>query len=211
MKATFQGGDAVFYQPSDEELMSQVKMRKVDSFEALFARYRKPLFNFIFRMIGDFHKAQDIFQETFLRVFHHAQRYDESLNFPPWLYQIARNLCLEEIRRQKRNEIISLDEGVERQPLKLSDRGTPDEELEAAETEQIVAEALLRLSEEQREVFLLRENHGLSYEEMSRITGLSVSAVKSCLHRARMALRNILGSYLRSGKYVRGKLEDEMR
>ncbi|HEX30390.1 TPA: sigma-70 family RNA polymerase sigma factor [Candidatus Poribacteria bacterium] len=67
-------------------------------------------------MLGDFHRAQDIFQETFLRVFRHAQRFDESLRFSSWLYRIARNLCLEEIRRRERVETISIDEGVELQP-----------------------------------------------------------------------------------------------
>lgn len=194
------------HQLSDEELMSQVKMRKVDGFETLFARYRKPLFSFIFRMIGDLHKAQDIFQETFLRVFYHAQRYDGSLRFSPWLYQIARNLCLEEIRRCKKTEAVSVDEEAKRQPVELSDRRTPDEGLEIAEMQQIMADALLRLSEQQREAFLLRENRELSYEEISQITGLSVSAVKSCLHRARMSLKEVLAPYLRSGKISkRGK------
>ena len=191
------------HQLSDEELMSQVKMRKVGGFEVLFARYRKPLFSFIFRMIGDFHKAQDIFQETFLRVFYHAQRYDESLRFCPWLYQIARNLCLEEIRRQKSTELVSVDEEAQRQPIELSDGRTPDEGLEIAEMEQIMTDALLRLSEQQREVFLLLENHELSYEEISQITGLSVSAVKSRLHRARMSLKEMLTPYLRFGKVTR--------
>jgi RNA polymerase sigma-70 factor (ECF subfamily) len=97
-------------QSSDEQLMSQVKMGEVDSFEILFARYQQPIFNFIKRMLGDFHKAQDIFQETFLRVFHHSQKYNESFRFSPWLYQIARNLCLEEIRRQRKVEIISVND-----------------------------------------------------------------------------------------------------
>jgi len=187
-------------QPSDEQLMSQVKMGEVAAFEILFARYQQPLFNFILRMLGDFHKAEDIFQETFLRVFRHAQKYDESYRFSPWLYQIARNLCLEEIRRQRNVETISVDEKDDCQPIELWDKNTPDEQLEMAETGQIVQSAILRLSEQQREVFLLRENHGLSYDEISQITDLSVSAVKSCLHRARMALKEILTPYLKSGK-----------
>ncbi|HIE28007.1 TPA: sigma-70 family RNA polymerase sigma factor [Candidatus Poribacteria bacterium] len=190
-------------QPSDEQLMSQVKMGEVASFEILFARYQQPLFNFIIRMLGDFHKAQDIFQETFLRVFCHAQKYDESFRFSPWLYQIARNLCLEEIRRQRKVEIIPVDEEADCQPIELWDKNTPDEQLEMAETEKIVQNAILRLSEKQREVFLLRENHGLSYDEISQITNLSVSAVKSCLHRARMALKEMLAPYLKSGKMPR--------
>ena len=187
-------------QPSDEQLMSQVKMGEVAAFEILFARYQQPLFNFILRMLGDFHKAEDIFQETFLRVFRHAQKYDESYRFSPWLYQIARNLCLEEIRRQRQVETISVDEDDDCQTIELWDKNTPDEQLEMAEAEQIVQNAILRLSEQQREVFLLRENHGLSYDEISQITNLSVSAVKSCLHRARMALKEMLTPYLKSGK-----------
>jgi len=200
-------------QPSDEQLMSQVKMGEVAAFEILFARYQQPLFNFILRMLGDFHKAEDIFQETFLRVFRHAQKYDESYRFSPWLYQIARNLCLEEIRRQRNIETISVDEEDDCQTIELWDQNTPDEQLEMAEAGQIVQNAILRLSEQQREVFLLRENHGLSYDEIFQITNLSVSAVKSCLHRARMALKEMLTPYLKSGgmlSYRGGKRNDEM-
>jgi RNA polymerase sigma-70 factor (ECF subfamily) len=190
-------------QPSDEKLMSQVKRGEVSSFEILFARYQQPLFNFILRMLSDYHKAEDIFQETFLRVFRHAQQYDESFRFSPWLYQIARNLCLEEIRRQRKVETIPVDEEADCQPTELWDKNTPDEQLEMAEEEQIVQNAILHLSENQREVFLLRENQGLSYDEISQITNLSVSAVKSCLHRARIALKEMLTPYLESGGMLR--------
>jgi RNA polymerase sigma-70 factor (ECF subfamily) len=190
-------------QPSDEKLMSQVKMGEVSSFEILFARYQQPLFNFIFRMLSDYHKAQDIFQETFLRVFRHAQKYDESFRFSPWLYQIARNLCLEEIRQQRKVETIPADEEGDYQPIELWDKNTPDEQLEMVETKQIVQNAILHLSEKQREIFLLRENQRLSYDEISQITNLSVSAVKSCLHRARMALKEMLTPYLKSGRMPR--------
>jgi hypothetical protein len=77
----FQRGNAVSHQPSDEELMPQLKKGRMEAFEMLLARYRKPIFSFILRMLGDFHRAQDVFQETFLRVFRHAQRFDESLRF----------------------------------------------------------------------------------------------------------------------------------
>jgi len=200
-------------QPSDEQLMSKVKMGEVAAFEILFARYQQPLFNFILRMLGDFHKAEDIFQETFLRVFRHAHKYDESYRFSPWLYQIARNLCLEEIRRQRKVETLPVDEEDDCQPIELWDKNTPDGQLEVAEAEQIVQSAILRLSEQQREVFILRENHGLSYDEISQITNLSVSAVKSCLHRARMVLKEMLTPYLKSGKIPSckgGKRNDEM-
>jgi len=183
----------MLHQPSDEELMSRVKEGEVEAFEMLLARYQKPLFSFIFRMVGDFHKAQDIFQETFFRVFRNAWRYDESLRFSPWLYRIARNLCLEEIRRRKRIKIILVDEGAKLQPKELLERGTLGEEMRW-----IVERAILQLPERQREVLLLRENQGLSYEDIAQITGMSVPAVKSCLHRARMALKDILAPYLRS-------------
>jgi len=197
----------VSHQPSDEELMSQIKKGKVEAFEMLFARYRKPLFSFILRMLGDFHRAQDIFQESFLRVFRHAQRFDESLSFSPWLYRIARNLCLEEIRRRERVETISIDEGAELQPKELWEGRTPDEELERREMGRVLEGAILRLTWKQREVFLLREIQGLSYEEIAQVTGMSVSAVKSCLHRARMALKEMLAPYLKSGEIPTGRMK----
>jgi RNA polymerase sigma-70 factor (ECF subfamily) len=185
--------------------MPQLKKGRMEAFEMLLARYRKPIFSFIFRMLGDFHRAQDVFQETFLRVFRHAQRFDESLRFSPWFYRIARNLCLEEIRRRERIETVSINEETELQPRELWEGRTPDEELERREMRQVLEKAILRLTERQREVFLLREIQGLSYEEIAGITGMSVPAVKSCLHRARMALKEMLAPYLKSGEMPTGR------
>ena len=204
----------MFQHLSDEKLMFQVKMGEVTAFEILFARYQHSLFSFIFRMLGDFHKAEDIFQETFLRVFYHAQRYDESFRFSPWLYRIARNLCLKEIKQEGKVETVPVDEEDDSKPGELWDQNTPDEQLEMAEIEQVVQNAILHLSEKQREVFLLRENHSFSYDEISQITRLSVSAVKSCLHRARMALKEMLTPYWEYGKtprYHRPKVSDSVR
>ncbi|MGQ9609928.1 MAG: RNA polymerase sigma factor [bacterium] len=182
-------------QISDEELMSQIKTGNVEAFEVLFNRYRTPIFSFIYRMLGDFHKAQDIFQETFFRMFKDAYRYKETLSFYPWLYRIAHNLCIEEIRRQKKSETIFVNENIKESNEHWNGR-MPDKELEDKEIEQILEKAILQLTEKQREVFILREYHELSYEDIAQITSMSIPAVKSCLHRARMALLDILNFYL---------------
>lgn len=182
---------------SDEELMSQIKTGNVEAFEVLLDRYRKPLFSFIFRMLGDFHRSQDIFQETFFRVFRHARRYNESFKFSTWLYRIAQNLCLGEVRRQKKSETISLNNETKFQLMEHRNEMTPDKELESKELEQIVERAILHLTEKQREVFLLREIQKFSYEEIAQITAMSIPAVKSCLHRARLALMEMLIPYIK--------------
>ncbi len=179
---------------SDEELMSKVKVGEVEAFEILLARYRKPLFSFIFRMLGDFHKAQDIFQETFFRVFRYAYRYDESQKFSSWLYRIAHNLCIGEMRKRKRSETI-FEEKDAKELVEHPDEMTPNKELENKEMEQIIEKAILKLTESQREVLILREYQKLSYEEIAQITSMSIPAVKSCLHRARMALLDIIAPY----------------
>lgn len=188
------------YDPSDEEIMSQLKAGNIDALDILFTRYQEGILNFIFRILGDFHKSQDIMQEAFVRVFRYAHRYDQSFKFLPWLYGIARNLCLSEIHKQEKAEILFANIGIEDQPVQLMDEKTPYSELETMELEQIVGSDILRLSERQREVFILRENQMLSYEEISQVTNLSISAVKSHLHRARMNLKEMLIPYLRSGK-----------
>lgn len=185
------------FQFSDEELMSQIKTGKIEAFEVLLDRHRKPLFSFIFRMLGDFHRSQDIFQETFLRVFRHAHRYNESFKFSTWLYSIARNLCLGEIRKQKKLEMISINSETKSPLVEHHNEKTPDKELESKELEQIVERAILHLTEKQREVFLLREIQRFSYEEIAQITNMSVPAVKSCLHRARLALMEMLIPYIK--------------
>lgn len=191
---------AMCKQISDEELMSQIKTGNVEAFEILFNRYRTPIFSFIYKMLGDFHKAQDIFQETFFRVFKDAYRYKETLSFYPWLYRIAHNLCIEEIRRQKKSENIFVNESVKESNEHWNGR-MPDKELEDKEIEQILERAILQLTEKQREVFILREYQELSYEDIAQITSMSIPAVKSCLHRARISLLDILNSYLnRSNK-----------
>lgn len=180
---------------SDEELMARVKRGDADAFGELFDRYRRPIFTFIYRMIGDYHRAQDLLQGTFLRVFRRAGEFDESRRFPPWIYRIARDLCLDEIRRRERVEIVPLEEASE-----LRCGGGPDRDVEADEAERMVERALALLPEGQREVLLLRDSLGLSYEEIAEATGASVPAVKSRLHRARVALKEMLKPYLTSGE-----------
>lgn len=181
---------------SDKELMMQVKTKDTNAFEKLFARYKKPIYNFILRRVKDHHTAEDIFQETFLRVFRYAKSYKKNYAFSSWLYQIARNLCIDELNLHKEepNHEVEVDTFIS------SIQSAPQRAIELVELEELIQKAIDCLTLEQREVFLLREEQKLSYEEIAKIIDCSVSAVKSRLHRARMALKSILKPYLKSGK-----------
>jgi len=192
---------------TDSQLMRRVKRGDVRAFEALVDRYRQPVMNLICRMVGDRHEAEDICQTTFLQVFRSAQRYREGAKFTTWLYTIARNLCLNEIRRRSRHRADSLDaersDGSDQPQHVIVDGKAADAPtlLLQGELEAKIQEALSGLPENQRLAMLLYREKGLSYEEVSAIVGCSLSATKSLIFRARETLRQRLKPYLRTGQW----------
>ena len=189
----------------DAALMLRVREGDRDAFEALVEKYKQPVMNLVYRTLPDATEAEDLAQHVFLQVYKSAHRYEVSAKFSTWIFTIARNLCLNEIRRRSRHPADSLDEPSsenEDQPMRqIEDARTfsPPDALLQDELERMVEMALAQLPEKQRTALLLCRQQELSYEEMADVLGCSLSATKSLIHRARETLKQQLKPYLRTG------------
>jgi RNA polymerase sigma-70 factor (ECF subfamily) len=172
--------------PADKELLTRVKSGELSAFSALVDRYKIRLFNLIYRMLQNREEAEDILQETFLRVFKEKERYDPSYAFSTWIYTIALNLCRNELKRKKRFKFFGMD-------LIKDDRRYAVEESGSKNClGSTLEKAIASLPVKYREVFLLREINRLSYEEMSESLGIPLGTVKSRVNRARLMLQKKL-------------------
>ena len=183
---------------SDEDLMMKCRKGDTGAFELLVRRYQNPLINYIHRFINDYHRAEDLSQETFLRVFKSASRYKPTASFKSWLYTIATNLCRNEIRnRSRRNtcfleELVEEGEDVYHTEIMQDTRYLPDILLEKKEQRQIIRKTLAQLPDNQRIALTLVTYQDLRYEEVAEILGCSVGAVKALIHRARQKMKKLL-------------------
>jgi RNA polymerase sigma-70 factor (ECF subfamily) len=189
----------------DAALMLRVKQGDATAFTTLVDKYKQPVMNLAWRTLGDPTEAEDLAQNVFVQAWKSADRYQATAKFSTWLFTIARNLCLNEIRRRVRHPAESLDQtydDADEQPLlQVEDRRmrpAPDHLLRG-ELEQKVDEAIAALPENQRTALLLCRQDEMSYEEMAAVLGCSLSATKSLIHRARETLKARLKPYLQSG------------
>ena len=186
---------------TDEVLIKRFQDGDSDAFTELVARYKDPLFNYVSRMLKDRVYAEDIVQETFVRVYRNRDRYQQIAKFSTWIYTIAINLTKTELRRQNLRRFFSLSA--------VSDNGKafelPDTKinLEKSAEDSIIGEkikdAIEQLPKTFREVIILRDIQELSYEEISKITGVPLGTVKSRVNRGRTRLQKLLKD-VRPGK-----------
>lgn len=188
---------------SDEGLMLRYQKGDVRAFEVLLGRHRKPVFNFILRFVGDKAQAEDLLQETFLRVIKGADAYQRQAKLTTWLYTIARNLCVDASRRGKHRKAYSLDvpmDGNSKDGATLLDvvpdktLGT-DRKVLSNELHGKMHAALAKLSEDQREVFLMREFLDMPFRDIAEVVGCPENTVKSRMRYALEKLREELEEY----------------
>lgn len=190
---------------SDAALMLRVKRGDTAAFTELVDKYKQPVMNLVCRMLHDATEAEDLAQGVFVQVYKSAHRYRSSAKFSTWLFTIARNLCLNEIRRRSRHPAESLDvphaEHEDQPARQFEDRRTtsPPEKLLQGELAQKIEQALAGLPENQRTAILLCRQEELDYEEIAKVLGCSLSATKSLIHRGRETLKLKLKPYLQSG------------
>ncbi len=191
----------------DAVLMLRVKQGDAAAFAELVDKYKQFVASFVSRMIQDPAEAEDIAQNVFLQVYRSAGRYSVSSKFSTWLFTIARNLALNEIRRRSRHPAESLEAphpDRPEEPLRqFADlrSPTPPEGLLQAELEQKIQQAIAALPENQRAALLLCRREDLSYEDIAEILGTSLSATKSLIFRGRETLKQTLKPYLRTGEW----------
>jgi RNA polymerase sigma-70 factor (ECF subfamily) len=166
------------------------------AFEVLLRRHRAPVFAFLHRLVGEQARAEDLLQETWLKVVATAPRWEQRARFRTWLYAIARNLAVDEARRMVHRRARSLDDPTgDPSPAAdalAADGPGPDREAESALVRPKLEAALASLPEEQREVFVLREYAGVPFQEIGDITGVPVNTVKSRMRYALEGLRRAL-------------------
>jgi RNA polymerase sigma-70 factor (ECF subfamily) len=194
-------------QDPDAALMLLVKQGDTAAFEQLVEKYKQPVLNLVYRMLRDLTEAEDIAQNVFVQVFKSASRYEISSKFSTWLFTIARNLSLNEIRRRSRHPAESLDaphpefEDQPRHQFEDKRTFTPPESLLHGELEAKILAVLAELPENQRTAILLCRQGELSYEEIAEVIGSTLSATKSLIHRGRETLKQRLKPYLRTGHW----------
>lgn len=161
------------------------------AFEAIFQRYERPIYQFIYRMMGNAEDAGDLTQECFIRAYRALPQTSDDLNVSAWLHRIAANACLDLLRRRKRIRWLPW-EGQGQSDLPLNGHlDDPEREAIRNETQALVQYVLSQMNPRHRLALILREYEGLSCEEIGEIMGLSRSAVKSVLFRAREEFRRI--------------------
>ena len=193
--------------------MLAYKAGDVRSFEQLVRRHRGAVYNFLFRLSGNRQRAEDLLQETWLKVVRSAGTYEAKAKFTTWVYTIARNLCMDAMRKDSYRKADSLEapaggsDGEDERSLgeKVpSNDAAPDRAAHAAALRPVLEKALGKLPAEQREVFVLREYHGVQFKEIAEVTGVPENTVKSRMRYALEALRKSLAA---AG--VEGDMADE--
>ena len=179
---------------TDEELVARSISGDADSFNELILRWERPIYALAYRTIGREEDARDVCQETFLRAFRALPGFRGQAKFSSWLYRIALNLCRDWIRRQQRAPVSQMPEDVD--PAELMAETEPAESIEdlvaRRELSAIVAEAMKSLSDEQRTAIILKEYHGMTFQEIADMQGCPLSTVKTRLYQGLSQLRRQL-------------------
>jgi RNA polymerase sigma-70 factor (ECF subfamily) len=182
----------------DASLVAEYLAGQPRAFDALVDRYQSRLLNFIYRTVGDRERSEDLVQEVFIRVHRHLARFDRAKKFSTWIYTIASNLAKNELRNRSRNPIVlfqTMTSGWddEERPLEFEDpTARPDDLFRKRHVRSLVEQTVAQLPQHHREVFVLRELEGRSYEEIAEITHCNLGTVKSRLNRARSSFAEII-------------------
>ena len=179
---------------SDEELVARSMGGDLDSFNQLVLRWERPIYALAYRVIGREEDARDVAQETFLRAFRALKGFKGQAKFSSWLYRITLNLCRDWIRREKRTPIAVAPEGVDL--VELAGEATPSESMEELvarrQLGRAVSKAMALLPEEQRTAIILKEYHGLTFQEIAELLDCPLSTVKTRLYQGLSVVRKQL-------------------
>jgi RNA polymerase sigma-70 factor, ECF subfamily len=191
---------------SDHSLIEATRKGDEAAFAEIMRRYRNPIVNFLYRFLNDYEEAVDLAQETFVRIYFAIDRYHTSYAFSTYIYRIASNLAISELRRRKRRRVLSLtgllqsngtEEAADFQPK--DERKLPDAGLVDDEQSRVIARAIAALPEKYRLPVILRDIEGKSYEEVAAILELGLGTTKSRISRARGLLKEKLKNYVTTG------------
>lgn len=180
---------------TDEQLIKEFQDNDtIEAYELLVKRFKDPLMNYVFRFVGNKDVASDIVQDTMIKFYLNKDSYKSFAKFSTWIYTIAGNLARNELKRRKRRVIFSLNNHDDNQELQVEDKSfvAPDRATDNSISREMVEKALKKVKPVYREVVVLRDVQGLSYEEVAEITKLSIGTVKSRINRGRKQLQKLL-------------------
>jgi RNA polymerase sigma-70 factor (ECF subfamily) len=179
---------------TDEELVARSVRGDADSFNQLILRWERPIYALAYRTIGREEDARDVCQETFLRAFRALPAFRGQAKFSSWLYRITLNLCRDWVRRERRAPLVQAPEGTDL--VELAGAAQPVESIEDLvarhDLSRAVEAAMARLPEEQRSAIILKEYHGLTFQEIADLSGCPLSTVKTRLYQGLTVLRREL-------------------
>ena len=180
--------------PSDEELVTRSMGGDLDSFNQLVLRWERPIYALAYRVIGREEDARDVAQETFLRAFRALGGFKGQAKFSSWLYRITLNLCRDWIRKERRTPVSQAPEGID--IIELAGEATPNDTIEQligrAQLSKAVSKAMASLPEEQRTAIILKEYHGLTFQEIADMLDCPLSTVKTRLYQGLSVVRKQL-------------------
>ncbi|MBI1873413.1 MAG: sigma-70 family RNA polymerase sigma factor [Acidobacteria bacterium] len=178
----------------DEELVARALAGDSESFNELITRWERPIYTLAYRMIGREEDARDVCQEAFLRAYRGLAGFRGQAKFSSWLYRIALNLCRDWIRRERRTPVVGTPEGVDLVELAAGQRPmeTIEDQVARRDLSRAVARALQQLPDEQRVAIVLKEYHGLTFQEIADLLGCPLSTVKTRLYQGLAVLRKHL-------------------
>jgi RNA polymerase sigma-70 factor, ECF subfamily len=188
---------------SDQEVVALARQGREAAYRELIRRYERPVFSLIYRMVRDRALAEDLAQDTFVKVLNALESYRSEYKFSSWIFKIANNVAIDQLRRRE-VDTLSLDgapdamtrDDIEATALQATDRTeTPLAELESRELGKLIEGAIAKLRPEYRACILLRHVEGRSYEEIAEALDLPLGTVKTYIHRARLELRTYLEPY----------------
>ena len=179
---------------SDEELVARSMGGDLDSFNQLVLRWERPIYALAYRVIGREEDARDVAQETFLRAFRALSGFKGQAKFSSWLYRITLNLCRDWIRKERRTPVSQAPEGID--IIELAGEATPSETIEQLvgrnQLSRAVSKAMASLPEEQRTAIILKEYHGLTFQEIADMLDCPLSTVKTRLYQGLSVVRKQL-------------------
>tara|TARA_Y100001968_G_scaffold149901_1_gene137174 strand:+ start:237 stop:812 length:576 start_codon:yes stop_codon:yes gene_type:complete len=182
------------YEQTDEELISQFQDGNVKAFNELVNRYKDRLLNYVYHFFNDIDLAEDIVQDTFLKLYTHKNSYKQVAKFSTWIYTIAGNLSKTELRKQKRRKTFSIsDLSYDNNEFVISsNESTPEEKIVTKDDIDNLKSGMDKLSVDFKTVIILRDIQELSYDIISSIIEMPLGTVKSRINRARLKLQHIL-------------------
>lgn len=178
-------------------LVKQASEGNMQAYEELIRAYQKKVYNIAFRMMGNSEDAEDIAQETFIKVYRSLSKFRGDSAFSTWLYRIATNISIDQLRKKKNRMVVYIDNNVEGEEGDIQrqlkdDSPSPEDIAETKELKNTVQNAINRLSPDHKAVIVLRDIKGLQYDEIARILNCPEGTIKSRINRARLSLHSLL-------------------